>query len=90
MAQVPYVLEVAEGDEVRGLLPLVFLKSPLFGRFLVGLPYLNYGGVISTDDETARLLIDRAVELAEQLDVRHLELRHEQPIDHPRLIGARA
>ena len=39
------------------------------------------------DDETARLLIDRAVELAEQLDVRHLELRHEQPIDHPRLVA---
>ncbi|MGD0039276.1 MAG: FemAB family XrtA/PEP-CTERM system-associated protein [Isosphaeraceae bacterium] len=87
LGQVPYVLEVADGDEVRGLLPLVFLKSPLFGRFLVGLPYLNYGGVISSDDETARLLIDRAVELAEQLDVRHLELRHEQPIDHPRLVA---
>ncbi len=81
------MLEAAEGDDIRGLLPLVFLKSPLFGRFLVGLSYLNYGGVISSDDETARLLIDRAVELADELDVRHLELRHERSVDHPRLIA---
>ncbi len=90
LGQVPYVLEAADGDDVRGLLPLVFLKSPLFGRFLVGLSYLNYGGVISSDDEAARLLIDRAVALADELDVRHLELRHEQSVDHPRLIARRA
>ena len=49
LGQVPYFLEVRERDEVRGLLSVVFLKSTLFGRFLVSLPYLNYGGVISTD-----------------------------------------
>jgi len=87
LGQVPYFLEVRERDEVRGLLSLVFLKSPLFGRFLVSLPYLNYGGVISTDDEAAKLLIDRAMELADQLNVRYLELRHEHSIDHPRLIA---
>ena len=37
------------------------------------------------DDATARLLIDRAVALADRLDVRYLELRHEQPIEHPAL-----
>ncbi len=87
LGQVPYVLEVREGDEVRGLLSLVFLKSPLFGRFLVSVPYLNYGGVISTNDETAKLLVDRAMEMADRLDVRYLELRHEHSIDHPRLIA---
>jgi FemAB-related protein (PEP-CTERM system-associated) len=41
-----------------------------------------------TDDPTiATLLIDRAVQLADELKVRHLELRHEQAINHPALTG---
>lgn len=81
----PYCLEAVEEDKVCGLLPLAFVRSLLFGRFLVSLPYLNYGGVMADDDEVARLLIDRSIELADQLNVRHLELRHKQAIDHPRL-----
>lgn len=81
----PFVIEALEGEAIRGLLPLVLVQSALFGRFLVGLPYLNYGGVVCSDPETARRLIDRALELAERLKVRHLELRHEAPMDHPRM-----
>src|SRR6266480_7876476 len=43
----PYCLEARDGDEVCGLLPLAYVRSLLFGRFLVGLPYLNYGGVLA-------------------------------------------
>jgi len=39
-----YLLE-QEGKEVRGVLPLVQLKSVLFGNFMVSLPYFNYGGI---------------------------------------------
>lgn len=82
----PYCLEAVEGDQIRGLLPLVFLRTRLFGRFLVGLPYLNYGGVMADDPAVTRVLIDRAVDQARQLDVRYLELRHESPAPHADLI----
>jgi FemAB-related protein (PEP-CTERM system-associated) len=85
LRHVPYLIEAAEGDEIVGLLPLAFVQSRLFGRFLVGLPYLNYGGVIADDELVSRKLIDKAIELAEELDVRHLELRHKRAIEHPRL-----
>ena len=74
-----------------GCLPLMHVKSPLFGRFLVSLPYLNSGGVSVQSAQGAvsavgsTTLIDQAIALADQLDVRHLELRHEEPISHPRL-----
>ena len=61
------------------------MESFLFGRYLVSLPYLNYGGVQSDDESVCRRLIDQAVELADQLKVRRLELRHEQAFPHPRL-----
>lgn len=87
LGHVPYTLEAVEGDELRGILPLAFVRGLLFGRFLVGLPYLNYGGVLADDTEAASRLVDRALGLASELDVRYLELRHERPVNHPGLTG---
>ena len=53
------------------------------------MPYLNYGGVIGKDLETAYHLVDRAIELAERLDTRTLELRQEYELDHPGFISWR-
>jgi serine/alanine adding enzyme len=85
LGHTPYCLEAVQDGETRGVLPLAYVRSLLFGRFLVGLPYLNYGGVLADDEATANLLIGRAVELAGRLGVRHLELRHERPTEHPDL-----
>ena len=81
----PYCIEARQDDATVGLLPLCFLNTRLFGRFLVGLPYLNVGGVIAQDEFVAASLIDRAVQLADDLDVRYLELRHERRWSHPAL-----
>jgi FemAB-related protein (PEP-CTERM system-associated) len=86
---VPYCLEAIEGDRTRGFLALAYVKSWLFGRYLVSLPYLNYGGVVADDEDIARLLIDRAIELADRLNVRRLELRHTHPTHCPRMAHAR-
>lgn len=83
----PYCIEVRRGDVTVGLLPLSFLNTRLFGKFLVGLPYLNVGGVIADEDLVAAELIDRAVQLADELEVRYLELRHERRWPHPALGG---
>jgi FemAB-related protein (PEP-CTERM system-associated) len=82
-----YMLEAIDGDRVTGVLPLAFVHSFLFGRYLVSLPYLNSNGVLANDEATRQRLIDRAVQLADELRVRHLELRHEQAVEHPALTG---
>ncbi len=82
---VPFCIEARNGQQVTGLLPLALVEGPLFGRFLVGLPFLNSGGVCCSDDETALRLVDRAVCLADELKVHFLELRHERSIAHPAL-----
>lgn len=84
--QKPFVIFAMRENQIVGVLPLLFIKSKLFGRFLVSLPYvLNWAGVIADDDEAARGLLDRAVTLADELDVRYLELRHEKEFQHPAL-----
>jgi FemAB-related protein (PEP-CTERM system-associated) len=85
LGHTPYCLEAVEEGRTRGFLTLAFVRSLLFGRYLVSKPYLNYSGLVADDDAVARRLIDRAVALADSLRVRHLELRQERPVSHPAL-----
>src|SRR5262245_32704570 len=64
-----YCLEAIDGATTRGILPVARVSSLLFGKFLVSLPYLNYGGVYADDDDTAALLVDRACQLADRKSV---------------------
>lgn len=77
------LLEARRQGSTVGLLPLAFVRSRLFGRFLVSLPYVDSAGVLAADEEAALGLVDRAVQLADQLDVRQLQLRHQSPLHHP-------
>jgi serine/alanine adding enzyme len=78
----PYALEAVEAGRTVGYLPLAFVRSLLFGKFLVSLPYLNSNGVQADTPTIATALVDEAVRLADNLRVRHLELRQESPVVH--------
>jgi FemAB-related protein (PEP-CTERM system-associated) len=80
----PYGLIARRKQKIVGVLPLAFIKSALFGKFLVSLPYVNTAGLVATDDEVAGALIEGAAVLADRLDVRYLELRHETEWTHTR------
>ena len=84
----PYGLVITQAEQVVGVLPLVYMQTLLFGRFLVSLPYVNTAGVVSDDSQVTSKLIAAAVNLADTLDVRHLELRHETKAEHPLLTDA--
>ena len=81
----PYFLWVEQNRQIVGVLPLMHITGPIFGSFLVSQPYLNTGGVLADSPEIESQLIDQAVSLAESLNVKHLELRHERCIEHRRL-----
>jgi len=89
LQHVPYCLEAVQEGNTCGFLALAYVRSLLFGRLLVSLPYLNYGGVSAEDDTVAERLLDAAMALADDLKVRYLELRHEQPFSHPGLAQSR-
>lgn len=64
------------GGRIAGVLPLVSFRSLLFGRFLVSLPFVNYGGVLADDDEAARALAEAARREAAERRASWVELRH--------------
>ena len=78
-------LAARSGDgSLAGILPLVRVKSPLFGHFIVSMPFLNYGGPLGTDD-AVRMLAAEAVEIADESRADLLELRSrcELPVELP-------
>lgn len=83
-----FALEATSGGRTHGFLPLAHISGPLFGRFLVSLPYLNSNGVVAASPDVQALLVSRAVTLADELNVRYLELRHEAHLDHPDLTAS--
>ena len=66
---------------LEGVLPLVRVRSAIFGHYLVSMPFLNYGGPLGTA-EAVSALAQSAVELAESEGVKLVELRSriEQPL----------
>jgi len=76
-----YLLARDEQGHPRGVLPLVLLSSKMFGRFLVSVPFVNYGGVLFDDEQAKGHLIQAAIEQAGLLRAKHIELRHEQSYD---------
>lgn len=73
------ILLARHGRELVGALPLALTRSPLFGRHLVSLPYVNRAGLLTIETAVAENLISHAVRLAKQADARYLELRHHGP-----------
>lgn len=71
-----------ERGKIVGVLPLVRLKSRLFGDFLVSVPYFNYGGVLARSPQACDELLRHAEQAARLMGVSHIELRHREAGQH--------
>lgn len=78
----PYLV-CRTGDAVTGVLPLCHIRSRLFGNYLVSLPYFNYGGVLASDNESERALVEAGIATARAVGAGHLELRMTRPLADP-------
>src|SRR5262245_10896941 len=75
-----FMVRDQQGD-VRGVLPLVLLDSRLFGRFLVSIPFFNYGGVDAASHTIRNVLLNAAVQEANRMQATHVELRQSQRME---------
>jgi len=70
------LLSASDGQAIVGVLPLIVMKSRLFGRFVVSLPFLNEGGLLADDEPAEARLIEAAIDVARNAGADYLELRH--------------
>jgi FemAB-related protein (PEP-CTERM system-associated) len=76
-----YLVSTADDGRVTGCLPLIEMRSRLFGHFLVSMPFFNYGGALAIDTATEMQLMQAAGRLAERLGAGHVEFRDHRPRD---------
>ena len=80
-----YYLYCENNGKITGILPLVHIKSLLFGNALVSNAFCVYGGIVANDDKTYQMLDKEACRLAEELAVDYMEMRNrfQKSLDRP-------
>lgn len=85
-----YLAARSEDGDLSGVLPLVRVHNPLFGHYVVSMPFVNYGGPLGSA-EAVDALADRAVTTARGEGADLLEMRSRErrdlslPVSHRRV-----
>ncbi len=81
----PYYVVIKNGDAWLGCLPIIYFKSFLFGKLLVSLPFVNYGGVLLKDESLFNELGEYLNSLRADLKAAHVEMRMDRLFETNRL-----
>ena len=74
-----HFIEARRGGRLTGVLPLVQVRSPLFGHALVSTGFCVEGGPIADDDESLAALLEAAEETALERGASRIEFRSPAP-----------
>lgn len=72
----PLYLGASEGGKIKGVLPMILLRSLSMRKSLVSLPFLDDGGICADDLPTAAALCRHALSLCQTYNSGLLDLRH--------------
>ena len=75
-----HYIAARQDGAITGILPLVEIRSRIFGRALSSLPYVNYGGVLAADDSSRVALLERATDVARERGLSYALLRHRRRV----------
>lgn len=73
----PMYLVAAEGNSIRGVLPLFLVGNWLMGRALISSPFAVYGGALTQGVEACNALRTAVIDLGRALRVGYIELRNQ-------------
>lgn len=76
-----FMLSAKQDGILVGVFPLVFINSKLFGKIISSMPFVNFGGPCANHPDIEQALLDKATELAQELDCDYMEIRAKRLID---------
>ncbi len=81
-------LVAEDAGEIAGVLPLVVIRSRLFGRRVVSMPFLDYGGILAgVGSDAEGRLAEAALDVAREHGAQSIGLRQLHPIGLPARSG---
>jgi serine/alanine adding enzyme len=75
-------LVARNNDEIVGVLPLIQVRSLLFGNRMVSQAFSNYGGPLTNSEDVQNLLFNHAVKLAIKFNCESIEFRTTEPLPY--------
>ena len=81
MATTTQSFDLKPQTSVVGVLPLFHIKSKLFGKYIISVPFAELGGVLADNYEVEKALLTEVFQLAQESQCDYLELRHRNPVD---------
>ncbi|WP_300667737.1 FemAB family XrtA/PEP-CTERM system-associated protein [Desulfoluna sp.] len=66
--------------KIVGVLPMVHMRSRIFGNRLISMPYFDVGGAVADTPEIEEALMFKALDIGRTLGVKSLEIRQVRPI----------
>lgn len=78
-----FYLAAIDGSQLRGIFPITFLKSRVFGRILCSMPFMNLGGPCASDPETLEALLEEAKSILTDNQADYLEIRSLSKLNTP-------
>jgi FemAB-related protein (PEP-CTERM system-associated) len=92
-----YYMATTKNDTLTGIIPLIHVKSKLFGSRLISLPFCEYGGLLIDDTlggqekrESADALLEATHTIARNLGAEYVEIRNPEASftrDSPHVAG---
>ena len=73
-----FYLTACQDGEIKGILPLIQIKSRLFGNSLTSMPFQDYGGIVAENQEAFQALLEQAFQLKKERAARFVELRYRE------------
>jgi FemAB-related protein (PEP-CTERM system-associated) len=71
----PIYLMATDGNEITGILPLFAVQTWWRSRYIVSLPWIDYGGICAVNEEAEKMLLDRACDITRRRNAKFMELR---------------
>lgn len=78
----PFYLVAYDGDSIEGILPLMLVRSRLFGTRMISQAFHTYGGPLACGSETIQALYRYAVDLADEHMCDYVEFRNVDPMPY--------
>ena len=71
----PIYLMAVEGESIRGVLPLFLVRTLWGSKYLISVPWIDYGGVCASDPEGAKALFEEIQRISEAEKAQFVEFR---------------
>src|SRR4030042_5704819 len=75
-----FYLMARSTDKISGILPVVFIKSLVFGKIICSLPYLNFAGIIADPPEVEKILVEEAKKILQENHADYMEYWQHQKV----------